>query len=163
MALPGLSCDMWDLLLIVVTCKPLVAAPGIYFPYQGMNPGPLHWKRGVLATGPPEKSLDSLFKVFQAIYGLPRWHSDKESACQCRSHRRCGLDPRLRKIPWSRKWQTTAVFLPGKSHEQRSLAGYSPWGHRESDTTEYMCTYNAIYSFCHVAFLVIFFLSFIAL
>ena len=41
MALPGLSCDMWDLLLIVVTCKPLVAAPGIYFPYQGMNPGQL--------------------------------------------------------------------------------------------------------------------------
>ena len=35
-----------------------------------------------------------------------------------------------------RKWQPTPVFLPGESHEQRSLAGYSPWGHKQSDTTE---------------------------
>ena len=34
------------------------------------------------------------------------------------------------KIPWRRKWQPTPVFLPGKSHGQRSLAGYSPWGKR---------------------------------
>ena len=40
------------------------------------------------------------------------------------------------KIPWSRKWQLTPVFLPGKSHGQRSLAGYSPWGRKESDMTE---------------------------
>ena len=37
---------------------------------------------------------------------------------------------------WRRKWQPTPVLLPGKSHGQRSLAGYSPWGHKESDTTE---------------------------
>ena len=37
---------------------------------------------------------------------------------------------------WTRKWQSTAVFLPGKPHGRRSLAGYSPWGCRESDTTE---------------------------
>ena len=36
--------------------------------------------------------------------------------------------------PWS--WQPTPVFLPGKSHEQRSLAAYSPWDHKESDATE---------------------------
>ena len=42
----------------------------------------------------------------------------------------------VRKIPWRRKWQPTPVFLPGKSHGQRSLAGYSPWGHKESDTTK---------------------------
>jgi len=35
-----------------------------------------------------------------------------------------------------REWQTTPVFLPGKSHGQRSLAGYSPWGHKELDMTE---------------------------
>jgi len=40
------------------------------------------------------------------------------------------------KIPWRRKWQPTPVFLPGKSHEQRSLAGYSPWSHKELDTTQ---------------------------
>ena len=38
--------------------------------------------------------------------------------------------------PWRRKWQLTPGFLPGKSHGQKSLAGYSPWGHKESDTTE---------------------------
>ena len=37
---------------------------------------------------------------------------------------------------WRREWQPTPVFLPGKSHRWRNLAGYSPWGHRESDTTE---------------------------
>ena len=40
------------------------------------------------------------------------------------------------KIPWRRKWQPTPVFLPGKSHGQRSLVGYSPWGCKESYTTE---------------------------
>ena len=38
--------------------------------------------------------------------------------------------------PWRRKWQPTPVFLHRKSHEQRSLEGYSPWGRRELDTTE---------------------------
>ena len=38
------------------------------------------------------------------------------------------------KIPWRKKWQLTPVFLPGKSHGERSLTGYSPWGHKESDT-----------------------------
>ena len=37
---------------------------------------------------------------------------------------------------WRRKWQSTPVLLPGKSHGQRSLVGYSSWGHKESDTTE---------------------------
>ena len=38
------------------------------------------------------------------------------------------------KTPWRREWQPTPVFLPGESDGQRSLAGYSPWGRRESDT-----------------------------
>ena len=37
---------------------------------------------------------------------------------------------------WSRNWQPTPIFLPGEFHGQRSLAGYSPWGRKESDTTE---------------------------
>ena len=40
------------------------------------------------------------------------------------------------KIPWSRKWQPGPVFLVGKSHGQRNWAGYSLWGHKESDITE---------------------------
>ena len=50
----------------------------------------------------------------------------KESACQSRR----GFDPLVGKIPWRRKWQPTPVFLPGKSHGQRSLVGYSPWGRK---------------------------------
>ena len=46
------------------------------------------------------------------------------------------FDPWAGKIPWRRKWQPTPVFLPGESHGQRSLAGYSPQGRTESDTTE---------------------------
>ena len=44
------------------------------------------------------------------------------------------------KIPWSRKWQPTPVFLPGTFHGHRSLAGYSPWDHKESATTECLST-----------------------
>ena len=65
--------------------------------------------------------------------GLSRWCSGKESACQCRRH---GFHPWVGKIPWRRKWQPAPVFLPGESHGQRSLAGYSPGGHQESNTTE---------------------------
>ena len=46
------------------------------------------------------------------------------------------FDPWVGKIPWRRKWQPTPVFLPGKSHGWRILVGYSPWGRKESDTTE---------------------------
>ena len=46
------------------------------------------------------------------------------------------FDPWVRKIPCRRNWQLTPVFSPEKSHGWRSLAGYSPWGHKESDTTE---------------------------
>ena len=59
--------------------------------------------------------------------GLPWWLSGKKSACQSK---RGGLDPWIRKIPWRKKWQASPVFLCGKSHRQRSLMGYSPWGHK---------------------------------
>ena len=52
------------------------------------------------------------------------------------------FNPWVRKIPWRRKWQPTAVFMPGKFHGQRSLEGYSPWGHRVSDTTEQLNTHK---------------------
>ena len=61
---------------------------------------------------------------------LPRWLNGKnkqtKTACQCRRHRRRKFSPLLGKILWRRKWQPTPVFLPGKSHGQRSLVG--PWG-----------------------------------
>ena len=60
----------------------------------------------------------------------------KKPACQRRRHERPRFDPWVGRIPWRRAWQHTPAFLPGESHGQRSLAGYSPWGHQESDTTE---------------------------
>ena len=62
--------------------------------------------------------------------------SGKEPTCQCRKHERRGFIPWVRKTPWRRAWQPTPVFLPGESHGQRGLAGYSLQGHEESETTE---------------------------
>ena len=67
------------------------------------------------------------------------WLRSKECTCQFRRWR---FDPWAGKIPCGRKWQPTPEFLPGKSHGQRSLAGYSPWGHTESYTigeTQHAC------------------------
>ena len=74
--------------------------------------------------------IQFLLMGFAGAYG-------KESACQCRRYKRRGFDPWVRKIPWSRKWQPTLVFLPGKFHGQRSLEGCSPWGQKESHMTKY--------------------------
>ena len=64
----------------------------------------------------------------------PGGTSGKGSACQCRVRKRQGFNPWVRKMPWRRKRQPTAVFLPGKFHGQRSLIVYSSWGCKESDT-----------------------------
>ena len=69
-------------------------------------------------------------------FSNPGGASGKEPTCQYRRHNRCEFDPGVRKIHWRRAWQPTPVFLPGKSHGQRSLVGYSLLGHKESDTTE---------------------------
>ena len=63
---------------------------------------------------------------YSAILGFPGDASGKESACQCRRHKRCGLDPWTVMIPWRRAWQPTPLFLPGESYGQRILTGYSP-------------------------------------
>ena len=59
----------------------------------------------------------------ESLVGLPGWHSGKQATCQSR---RCGFDPWVGKIPWSRKWQSTLGFLPAECYGQRSLEGYSP-------------------------------------
>ena len=58
---------------------------------------------------------------------------------------RHGFDPWVWKIPWRRAWQPTPVFFPGESHGQRSLAGYSPWGHKGSDLTWQLNNKSPIY------------------
>ena len=62
-----------------------------------------------------------------------------------------GLDPWVRKTHWSSKWQPTSVFLPGKFHGQWSLAGCSPWGCKESDTTEHTHIVKLMSQWPHVA------------
>ena len=62
-----------------------------------------------------------------SLWGFLGGASGKEFTCQCK---RWGLDPWVGKISWSRNWQPIPVFLPGKSHGQRRLAGYSPWDRR---------------------------------
>jgi len=64
-------------------------------------------------------------EVFTFTTGLPWRLSGEESTYQCR---------RYRFDPWIQKWLPAPVFLAGKSHGQRSLAGYSPRGHKELDT-----------------------------
>ena len=76
--------------------------------------------------------------VAHCSLGLP-WGSDgKESACSVGD---LGSIPGLGRSPWRREQLPTPVFLPGEFHGQRSLVGYSPWGHKESDTTERLSTH----------------------
>ena len=66
-------------------------------------------------------------------FGPPGDSDGKEYACNAGD---IGLIFWARKIPWGRKRLPTPVYLPREFHGQRSLAGYSPWGHKEVDTTE---------------------------
>ena len=67
------------------------------------------------------------------LWGFPCGSDGKESACNAGDPRSI---PGLRGSWVGRKWQPTLVFLPGEFHRQRGLAGYSPWGHKELDTSE---------------------------
>ena len=82
-----------------------------------------------LSLGISMKEMNTL----RETQGLPWWFRGQSVCPQCGGP---GFDPWVRKIPWRRKWQPTPVFLPGESHGWRSLLGYSPRGHKESDTTE---------------------------
>ena len=92
-----------------------------------------------LPTSPPLPLyvFPKRIKLGRPFLGLPRWLMVRNlPANQYRRLKGGGFDPWVRKIPWRRAWQPTPVFLPGESHGQRSLVGYSPWGHKESDRTE---------------------------
>ena len=81
--------------------------------------------------------LDFLFSLFPVQYHLTcsmdfPGGSDSRVCLQCGTP---GFNPWVGKISWRRKWQPTPVFMPGKSHAQRSLVGYSRWGLKELDIT----------------------------
>ena len=73
--------------------------------------------------------------------GFPGGASGIEPTCQCKRHKRRRCDPWVRKIPWRKAWQPTALFLSGEPHGQRSLADCSPQGCKESDMTERLSTH----------------------
>ena len=103
-----------------------------------------YWRRFLRAPWTARRSNQPILKGINPEYSLEELmlkpsllaQSSKEHACQCSRHKRCGFDPWARKIFQRRKWQSTPVFLLGKSHGQRSLMSYSPWGRKELDTTE---------------------------
>ena len=78
--------------------------------------------------------------LFNKLFFFPIWAYPASLVAQSvknlRAVQETGFDPWGGKIPWRRKWQPTPVSLPGKSHGQRSLVGCSPWGFKESGTTE---------------------------
>ena len=89
-----------------------------------------------------KRTYMALFLIYLLTlgWGLPMLCSGKQSTCQCKRCKRCGSSSWVRKIPWIRKWQPATVCLPGKFYGERSLAGYSPWGCKESDMTELLST-----------------------
>ena len=110
-------------------------------PMDCSPPGPyIHgiFQARVLEWGAIAFSVLLLFKksTQMVLEGFPGGTSGKEPTCQCRRCKRCEFDPWVRKVPWRREWQPTMVFLPGESHGQKSLVGYSPWGCKESNITE---------------------------
>ena len=70
-----------------------------------------------------------------SVIGLPWWLRWWRIGLQCRRPR---FHSWVGRIPWRREWLPTSVVLPGEFHGQRSLAGYNPWGHKESDVTEWL-------------------------
>ena len=77
-----------------------------------------------------------VYKHLCRKWGFPGGSVGKEFTCNAGNVGRHKFNPQVRMIPWRRAWQPTPVFLPGESHGQRILAGYSPLGCKESDMTE---------------------------
>ena len=89
------------------------------------------------------------------IWGFPGDPGDKEPTCQCRKFKKCGFSPWVGKIPWSRAWQPTRVFLPGESHGQRSLVGLlsmesQRFGYNWRDLTCMHVGYIYIYTYIYI-------------
>ena len=86
-------------------------------------------------------------------WGLSDDTCSKESASQCRRHKRCEFDPQIVRMPCRRAWQATPVLLPGKSHGQRSLPGCSPQSCKESgkiDMTQHTHIHRDLMIFNHL-------------
>ena len=94
------------------------------------------WKRTDEAVGQIDSVMGSetVATCFCFLSGLKQGGSDGKASAYSAGDP--GLIPWVGKIPWRRQWHPTPVLLPRESHGWRSLVGYSPWGCKESDTTE---------------------------
>ena len=108
---------------------------GLSFPLPGDLPDP-----GIEPASPVSPALAGGFFYQWATWDVPiwsqlfrkSWTSLVAQTVKCLTYNVGDLGS----ILWRRKWQPTPVLLPGKSHGQRSVVGYSPWGHKELDMTE---------------------------
>ena len=87
--------------------------------------------------------------------GLKEKNKQTNTHLQCRRLRRPRFNPWVGKIPWRRAWQPTPVFFPGESQGQRSLAGYSPWGCKESELQQLNTHTHSIQDSYKIVFIVI--------
>ena len=95
----------------------------------------------------PQGLTDSFLALPQYTWGFPGGSVVKNPPASAEDS---SSTPGSGKIPWRRKWQPTPVFLPGKSHGQRSLVGYSPWHRKESDMTKRLNSFGHRLSAAHL-------------
>ena len=131
-ALPHLSCSALHVAKASQPAAPILAFKydstleiyGSQCPMEGESqminaPSSVTWMDRFLSR------FNHLFRRLWASPVAPWWRNCLQ--CRCK---RCRFNSWVGKIPWRRKWQPTPVFLPGKSHGERSLVGYSPWGQK---------------------------------
>ena len=117
------------------------------FPTQGSNPALPHCRQMLYHLSHQERRWLSRGKTKSNRCSFLSWSLQSSNLKSlptvwlrrwsiCLHCGRPRFEPWVGKILWRRKWQPTPVLLPGKSHGQRSPVGYSPWGHKESETTE---------------------------
>ena len=118
--------------LVLRLCQPRLQQPPLWsvsrHPHLGKM---LHQQKDSLADGSDDSQHLKAIKYF--LVKVCTWLRWWRICPHCKRPR---VNPWVRKIPWRRKWQLTAVFVPGKFHGQRSLMDCSPWDHKESDMTE---------------------------
>ena len=124
----------------LILCRPLLLLPPIphsirVFSYQSTlrMRWPKYWSFSFSII--PSKEIPGLISFIFIFFHswLPWWLRWQRIHLQCR---RPSFKPWVGKFPWRMKWQPTPVFLPGQAHGQRSLAGYSSWGHKQLEMTE---------------------------
>ena len=112
--------------------------------YSGLTSFKIYWFDLLTGQGTLRSLLQHICSWSLTYNELHLWHSGKEASCKCRRLRRHRFIPCIKKMYWKRTWQSTAVFLPGESHEQRRLGDNSPWDFRVRHEWAQALTYIVI-------------------